>query len=237
MTFVGISVNKNGHPREMGLALPVVVLVFAFTAIPLELRPLGTFGWEMNLTRPDVPDIVINLLGYIIVGIALTSRGRWLAVATSTLLSLVAETSQLFTVDRSASLVDLATNIIGSSIGVAIATLWNIKRPRITVRRKTAVFTGVLALAYGTLGTWIMPRDVEDSVDAFVATLGVALVPVSDRGRSAPGRLEARWTFDETQGNVTPDASGNGLHGTLVNGPSFEAGADADAIRLNGTNQ
>jgi hypothetical protein len=237
MTAVASAANKNGHPREMGLALPVVVLVLAFTAIPLELRPLGTFGWEMNLTRPDVTDIVVNILGYIPIGVALASQGKWLAVAMSTLLSLAAETSQLFTVDRSASLIDLATNIIGSSIGVAIAALWNINRPRITLDRKTALFTGVLALAYGTMGTWIMPRDIEDSIDSFVAILGVARVPVSDRGRSAPGRLEARWNFDDTQGNVTPDASGNGLNGTLVNGPSFAAGADGDAIRLNGTNQ
>ena len=75
----------------------------------------------MNLTRPDVPDLLANVLGYVPVGLALRSRGRRLALATIALVSVIAETSQLFAAGRHAGLIDLATNIIGGSIGVAIA--------------------------------------------------------------------------------------------------------------------
>ncbi|MGC9665097.1 LamG-like jellyroll fold domain-containing protein [Planosporangium sp. 12N6] len=45
------------------------------------------------------------------------------------------------------------------------------------------------------------------------------------------------WPLDQVTGGTTPDASGRGHDGTLVNGPAPVAGRDGDALRFNGTDQ
>jgi hypothetical protein len=48
--------------------------------------------------------------------------------------------------------------------------------------------------------------------------------------------MVAYWPLDEDIGGITPDMSGNGLDGTLVDGPSFAAGMFGSAIQLDGSN-
>src|SRR5262249_52688025 len=46
-----------------------------------------------------------------------------------------------------------------------------------------------------------------------------------------------RWTFSESAGSSTADATGNGNTGTLVNGPKFQTGPNGNALLMNGSNQ
>jgi hypothetical protein len=45
------------------------------------------------------------------------------------------------------------------------------------------------------------------------------------------------WPFDQVSGSTTPDASGKGHDGTLVNGPTLVAGKNGNALQFNGGNQ
>ncbi|MBW2703091.1 MAG: hypothetical protein JRF33_19885, partial [Deltaproteobacteria bacterium] len=81
--------------------------------------------------------------------------------------------------------------------------------------------------AHGTLsGTGndreYLPDNGWTGVDVFIwrvsdglADSNVAMVAVTVR--EAPAGLTAHWMLDESEGNTANDASGNGLHGTLVN--------------------
>jgi hypothetical protein len=48
--------------------------------------------------------------------------------------------------------------------------------------------------------------------------------------------LVGYWRFDEGSGTVATDASGNGNHGTLQNGPTWTTGQIGSALRFDGTN-
>ena len=46
--------------------------------------------------------------------------------------------------------------------------------------------------------------------------------------------LVAYWSFDEGSGNIAYDASGNGNHGTLINGPKWTQGKIGQALSFDG---
>jgi hypothetical protein len=48
--------------------------------------------------------------------------------------------------------------------------------------------------------------------------------------------LVAYWSFDEGSGNTAYDASGNGNHGTLINGPKWTSGKVGQALQFDGWN-
>jgi hypothetical protein len=50
-----------------------------------------------------------------------------------------------------------------------------------------------------------------------------------------PPALQARLPFDESSGTSAADATGHGWNGTLVNGPTWVAGHDGNAVSLNGS--
>lgn len=223
--------------KQIALHIPVIALVLAFTAIPMELRPPGQDISDVFDFRLNVTDIVANVVGYIPVGLVLASRRAWPAVGMAAAVSGLAEASQVFTKGRSPSLIDLATNVIGAVIGWYIGTRWKIPPPRIGIGRRGTFLATILSLAYVSVGAGVTPRDVEDAVTTFMTTLSVAHLLVNDRGASSPGRLEAHWTFDGGKEDVAVDSSGNGLSGVLVNRPAFVDGVDGHALRLNGVNQ
>jgi len=231
--------------KHMALRLPVIVLVVAFTAIPMELRPLTREGLaaalEMNLGVADMSDIVANIIGYVPVGIVLASRGAWPTVGVATAVSLSAEVGQLFSKGRSSSLIDVATNLIGALIGLVISGRWKARlrneTPRIGIDRRTASVAGAVALAYVGLGAGVTPRDAEEAVSIFLVAPRAAWLPANTRGDTTPGQLEAHWTFDRGGEDVTLDVSGNGLNGSLVHGPALVSGVDGRALGLNGVDQ
>jgi VanZ family protein len=223
--------------RQIALAVPVISLVLAFTAVPIELKPPAEGISEIFDFGLDVPDIVENVAGYIPIGVVLAPLNAGPVVAVSTAVSGLAETSQIFTRERTPSLIDLATNVVGAMVGWGLCRRRRIRHVTIPIDRPGAVVAASLALAYVSFGARVAPSDVEDAVTTFVAVRSVSHLPVNPRGATAPGRLEARWTFDEGTDDRVLDASGGGLNGTLVNGPTRVAGVDGLALRLNGSNQ
>ena len=62
-----------------------------------------------------------------------------------------------------------------------------------------------------------------------------ASVPVTVANTGTPG-LVGRWSFDEPNGTVATDGSGNSNNGTLVNATRVAGGKFGGAVSLNGTN-
>jgi VanZ family protein len=227
---------------HMALSLPVIVLVLAFTAVPLQLRPLSQERLRaVRHPTLDVTDIVANIAGYVPVGIVLASRGAWLAVGGAGAVSLFAEASQLFSTGRSPSLVDVATNVIGAVVGLVISIRWKprwaIAPPEIALGRRQAAAAAALVVGYFGVAAWVTPRSAEEVVTGALADTRLAWLRVNPRGASAPGRLESRWSFDSSESRATPDASGNRLDGVLVGAPAPTAGIDRRALQLNGADQ
>ncbi|WP_181416816.1 LamG-like jellyroll fold domain-containing protein [Nitrospira lenta] len=53
---------------------------------------------------------------------------------------------------------------------------------------------------------------------------------------SADATAMGHWPFDEGAGTIAGDKTGNGLHGTLVNSPTWSAGKTAGGLTFDGTN-
>ena len=68
----------------IGLRIPVITLVLAATAIPVELRPLGraTLGFSI-----EAYDVAENIAGFVAVGIVLGEMGFLRAVIVGALIS------------------------------------------------------------------------------------------------------------------------------------------------------
>jgi Concanavalin A-like lectin/glucanases superfamily/VanZ like family len=221
--------------RSVSLLVPVVTLVFACTAIPIQLQPwsaadlAGIFEGKL-----DVPDIVANVVGFAPLGMVLASRGAWPAIALATALSSFSEATQLFSRGRSPSLIDVVTNVMGAAIGIALGTRWKVRFDRVAIGKRGAGLALAIAAAYVLSGAATTADDIEDAI-----TLMLKVPPwreASARG-GADGRLEARWTFDTIRDQMALDESGNGLNGLLVNRPGLVTGVEGRAISLNGVNQ
>jgi VanZ family protein len=228
---------EDRQPNHLALPIPLVALVLAFTAIPTELRPFTLHDLARFLRYDsDLTDMVVNVLGYVPLGIVFAARrGMWATTATAALVSLVAETSQVIARGRSPSLTDATMNTLGAAIGWMISAAWAIQADRIAITRRRAWAALAMAVACVASIGRVTPRDVGYAVTAFVEA--PAWLPVNDRSGAGRGRLEARWTFETIDNRTVIDASGNGVNGTVVNGADIVEGIDGRAIRLNGANQ
>jgi hypothetical protein len=201
------------------LRAPVLAMVLAATAIPIALRPLQQtelLTFSIGADEIDAVDIVANILGFVPVGIVLAALGPVRAVTAAALLSLLAEVSQLVMLYRFPSLIDVATNVLGATLGVIVAVYHNLK-PEFTATRWIGAGAAALS-ALLILGTWVMFGD-------------------GSRGATTPGSgaLEAHWTFDESSGLVALDASGHGLNGKYDDAPKRVAGPLRNAVKFDGT--
>jgi hypothetical protein len=216
-------------------SLPIIALVLAFTAVPLELR--AGPGRALNLFAFGVQDVVLNILGYIPVGVVLASATVRSMLLATLAISGTAELSQIFSVGRSPSLVDLFTNVLGSAIGWYLARRLNVSSRLIPIRRRTAALAAVLALAYVVFGARYVPRDIEDTATAALTSIEGWGPAVNARGIADPGTLEASWKFDNRKAGGIVDASGNGLVGSFKNGARVVGGNVGDVLTLGGPNQ
>jgi len=198
------------------LTIPVLFLVLAATALPIEFRPLGEaqMGFEVN----DVLDIVANIIGYLPVGLVLGAGGWLRAVIIAGVLSTVAETSQLVMMHRDPSWTDIMANLAGAALGALARAQWRLRSPTLRLHRGTAVLAALLACA-PVLYVWSM-----------------AGVPVNTRGATSPGTLEASWQLDAKSGRVVLDTSGHGLVGTFRAAPQQGAGVRGPAAVFDGAN-
>lgn len=226
---------EDHRAKRLSFQLPLLLLVLAFTSIPTDMRPVtSAVIAEVVDTSLDLPDVLVNVIGFVPVGIVLSARGPRAAVALAALLSVFAETMQLFSVARSPSIIDVITNTFGAALGVAICARWCVRPLSILVTRPLALVAATLALIYVVIGVRIMPDDVNAAVAAYVSSYSQQQ---NVRGATSPGRLEARWTFHDVAGNAARDESGNGRSAVLVNDPMIIDGIRGRAVSLNGTNQ
>jgi VanZ family protein len=198
------------------LRAPVIFMVLAATAIPIELRPPTYEASGHSLSASLAADVLANILGYVPVGIVLRDLGRFRAVATAAGVAIFAETAQLVMAHRDASIVDVLSNVVGAGCGVTIACHWRIPLPALAVSRWKSQGAAVLA-AIIVAAAWISSAD-----------------PPSARGMTLPGRLEAYWKLDENSGRIAKDWSGNGHNGRFSSEPNRIGAASDQAVVFDG---
>ena len=211
-----MSSNPTRPAPRITLTMPVLFLVFAATALPIEFRPLGAA--PMSFAVDDGLDLVANILGYLPVGLVLGGGGWLRAVLLAGVLSTVAETSQLVMMHRDPSLTDLVANLAGAALGALACVRWRLRAPTLRLHRGTAGLAALLACV-PVLSVWSM-----------------AGVPVNTRGATSPGMLEASWQLDAKSGRVALDTSGRGLVGTFRAAPQQGAGGRGPAAVFDGAN-
>jgi concanavalin A-like lectin/glucanase superfamily protein/VanZ like protein len=207
----------ESHARpEVSIRLlpPVLTLVLAATAIPIELRHPAFSSLNFSVFPLD---FVANIVGYVPVGLVLAELGPFRGILLAALLSIGAEATQFAMMHRDPSVIDVIANIAGAVLGVLVNRRWRIRSPQLTLDRFTAAIAAVAAVTL-TFGVWM--------------TSGYAPSP---RGDKTPGTLEAHWTFDEHQGRVVIDSAGHGLDGKFRGGPKRMAGVLGGALALNGS--
>jgi concanavalin A-like lectin/glucanase superfamily protein/VanZ like protein len=203
--------NSNRSMSWIALRVPVITMVLAATAIPIELRsprhvPLG-FDIQAS-------DVVANIAGYVPVGIVLGALGPLRAVIAAALMTAVVEAGQFVMMHRDPSMIDVASNVIGAILGTAISARWGIGSLGLRINRWRALVAATLAVMI-LFGVW--------------ASSGEAL---NARGVTSPGTLEAYWKLDEGGGRYAFDSSGHGLAGSFSREPMRVAGMRGGAVRL-----
>jgi VanZ family protein len=204
--------HKNGSARII-CRVPIILMVVAATAIPVELRPPAHIAPDFHI---GVLNAIENVAGYVPVGIVLASLGPLHAVFMAAGISMFVETFQLVMQHRDPSFIDFATNVIGAVLGTVISSRWGICSAVFRVNSRRALIAGILALGF-VLGVWHLSGD-----------------ELNTHGITAPGMLEAYWKLDESDGVVALDSSGHGLHGTFHNEPKRVGGVKGGAVEFDG---
>src|SRR5215468_8741470 len=130
---------RPAEPEGVSLRAPVIFLILAATAIPVELRPLT--GVTLDATFA-VTDAVANVIGYLPVGVVLAQYGILRAVLAALLMSATAESCQFVMMHRYPSLVDVATNVTGALLGATAGTI-----VRLPIRIRVTRYMAIAALA------------------------------------------------------------------------------------------
>jgi hypothetical protein len=210
-----MSGGAKARHAAIDLRVPVIALVFAAIALPIEWRAPGQVPLDYSYRLDDV---ALNIAGFAPVGVALAGLGFGRAMLFGALLSLVAEGGQFFMAHRDPQVSDVIANVLGTLVGIMAARRWRLRALVLRVGRgRAAVATALAAGAVASVWT---------SVSA----------PESRRGVAEPGTLEARWAFDEDGGRLALDSSGHNLTGHFVRRPRRVAGVRGGALQLDGRN-
>jgi Concanavalin A-like lectin/glucanases superfamily/VanZ like family len=208
-----VLLNSNRPANGIRLRAPVILMVLAATAIPVELRPVSHVTVDFGV---DTFDVVANVVGFVPVGIVLGELGLLRAVITAAVMSAFAEVSQLAMMYRDCSAIDLASNVIGAFLGAVVSLHWRIRSPTFRINRWMTLVATTVAFA-------------------LILLVWAAAVPTpSTRGATSPGTLEAYWRLDETSGRVAFDSSGQGLNGRFSNEPKHVADVIGRSVTLDG---
>ena len=201
----------------VSLRVPVLTIILAATAFPVGFRPIHQFDW--HLFSNEAIDTLQNIAGFVPVGFVLAGLGPMWAVITGGMISILAETSQLVMLYRTASLADVATNLLGTILGVILAGRCNLK-PQFIATKGIGAAAAVLAvlLIFG-VWYWKLPSN-------WLSYFGTTTAGMGD--------LEAHWAFDDAGGRIALDSSGNGLHGTFQSEPKWVASPMGGAIEFDG---
>jgi hypothetical protein len=162
-------------------------------------------------------EILINVVGYLPVGVVLAALGTTRAIAATILLCTVAEASQTVIVHRDPSVFDAVANILGGLAGVAAANAASVGTAAIRISRlRAAAAFGAAALL--TTLVWHMSGG-----------------PLNARGVTRPGALEAHWPLDGVTGRIARDSSGYHVDGRYRTEPTTVAGKLAGAVLFDGS--
>ncbi|MEO8658882.1 MAG: LamG-like jellyroll fold domain-containing protein [Bryobacteraceae bacterium] len=201
--------------RETAIALkiPVIFLIIAAAAIPVELRPWGraTLGFSIG-----TGDVLANVAAFIVLGVVLADLGFRKSVLVGALISTLAEAGQFFMAYRDPSAIDVISNVTGTIIGAYISSRWDLRLPEIAVGKWRATLAAVGALAL-LAGFWASAGDT-----------------INPRGATSPGTIEATWKLDEAEGRLALDSSGHNLNGVFHNQPQRVTGVRGRTVVLDG---
>jgi len=205
--------TEPNHSLQVALRGPVVLLILAATAVPVEMRPPGyaTLNFEIFPL-----DFAVNVAGFVPVGLVLTGLGSLRAVVAAALISTIAEISQFAMMHRDPSAADILANTMGAALGAGISARWKIRPLELGLNRWTGSAAAVAACA---IVTW-----------AFIPSVA----PINTRGFTSPGALEAHWKLHESGGTNAVDSSGHGLDGRFHNPPKRVAGVLDGAAAFDG---
>ena len=197
--------------KRIALAAPIIWMVLAATAIPIELRPLGRAPLDWGI---GISDFVENVLGFVPVGMVLAESGLLQAILLVAAMSVFAETSQLWMIHRTSQPADVAANVIGGVLGAFVCVRYGIGLPALPINRMTSLAVAALAILLA-VGMSITSGD-----------------PLNTRGATAPGTLEAEWRFDEDNGRIVLDSSGHNLNGVFHGRPRRVPGLMGGAVQF-----
>ena len=207
--------SHNYLANRIALRVPIITMVLAATAIPVELRSPRIDAWNFQVFTGD---LLANLLGYVPVGIVLGGLGPFLAISTAAVLTILAETTQLAMMHRDPSIADILSNVVGAGFGVLIASYWRIRSPELRISRGNAQIAALLPVMLG-VGVWATTGD-----------------PINTRGLTSPGRMEAFWKFDQDTGRIAEDSSGLGVIGRFAGKPTLVSSVARRAVLLDDEN-
>jgi len=205
--------NTNRRAVWIKLRAPIILMVLAATAIPVELRPKVHVAVDFSV---DAFHFVANVIGFIPVGFVLGELGLMRAVTAAGLMSAFAEFSQLAMRNRDCSAIDLISNVIGAFLGAVVCVRWRILSPRLRIDRWKMLVAATVALTL-ILQVW-----------------AAAGPTPSARGATFPGTLEAFWKLDEAGGRIAFDSSGHGINGRFSSEPRSVAGVAGRSVTLDG---
>ena len=204
---------RNRQTAGVSLRAPVILLILAATAIPVELQPVRHLTVDFDISTGH---LLANVAGYVPLGIVLGEFGVLRAVIVAALMSASIEASQLLMLYRHCSATDLATNVLGAFLGALICVRWKIGSPILRIGRWRALIAAAGACTIILL-VW-----------------GAKAPPTSARGATTAGTLEADWKLDESGGRVALDSSGHGLNGRFSGEPKHVEGVTGRAVMFNG---
>jgi VanZ family protein len=166
---------RHSLPAErIELRVPVIAMVLAATAVPIELRlpsyePFGFAGSSDLIT-----DVLANIIGYVPVGIVLWDRRPMRAVATAAAIAIFAETAQLVMAYRDSSILDALSNIVGAVIGMAIASRWKMRLPALAVSPRRSQIAALMAATI-VLAVWMTSAGAQRSRGDIAREVGSSL--------------------------------------------------------------
>jgi hypothetical protein len=135
-----MSIIKSLH--RLALSTPVIALIIAATAIPVEFCPAGHANIDVSILPVDV---LFNVVGYLPLGWALARRSTTAAITAGFAVSLLSEIIQVFSPSRFPSPIDVACNVAGTALGVVVGR-WGKQPAAITVDRRAATAAAIAAV-------------------------------------------------------------------------------------------
>lgn len=142
------------HEYRLNVLPLAVAAIVVLTAIPIDLR--GAVGWDGKF---DYQDFAENLLLFLPLGVALWRRPTATVLICAALLSVLAETVQLWSFERYSSPYDVLSNVLGAFVGARawrhIAGINDAERVTIKITHRWIAAAAIVTALLLTL--WNLP--------------------------------------------------------------------------------